>query len=188
MQQPLRAVSSDYDKLIHATRGKKFVLLGEARSWHGGILPNARAEITRRLIEEEGFDAVAVEADWPDAYRVNRFVARTSDDVDADEALSDFQRFPTWMWRNMEVKDFIGWLRDFNERKRTRKTSNEYAGFFGLDLYSMTSSIHAVLAYLNKIDPVEAAAARERYACLGQFINDPQAYGYAIASGQMGFV
>jgi erythromycin esterase-like protein len=73
---------------------------------------------------------------------------------------------------------------DFNERKRTRKSINEYAGFFGLDLYSMTSSIHAVLAYLNKIDPVEAAAARERYACLGQFINDPQAYGYAIAPGR----
>jgi erythromycin esterase-like protein len=104
--QPLRAVSSDCDKLIHATRGKKFVLLGEAS--HGTAeFYRTRAEITRRLIEEEGFDAVAVEADWPDAYRVNRFVARTSDDVDADEALSDFQRFPTWMWRNMEVKDFI---------------------------------------------------------------------------------
>ena len=147
--QPLRAVFSDYDKLIHATRGKKFVLLGEAS--HGTAeFYRMRAEITRRLIEEEGFDAVAVEADWPDAYRVNRFVARTSDDVDADEALSDFQRFPTWMWRNMEVKDFIEWLRDFNERKRTGKAINEYAGFFGLDLYSMTSSIHAVLAYLTR--------------------------------------
>lgn len=181
--QPLRAVSSDCDNLIHATRGKKFVLLGEAS--HGTAeFYRTRAEITRRLIEEEGFDAVAVEADWPDAYRVNRFVARTSEDVDADEALSDFQRFPTWMWRNMEVKAFIEWLRDFNERKRARKAVNEYVGFFGLDLYSMTSSIHAVLAYLNKTDPVEAAAARERYACLGQFINDPQAYGYAIASGR----
>src|SRR3954453_19949139 len=102
----------------------------------------------------------------------------------ADEALSDFQRFPTWMWRNVEVKAFIEWLRDLNERERTRKTINEYAGFFGLDLYSMTTSIHAVLAYLEKVDPAEAAAARTRYACLGEFINDPQAYGYAIASGR----
>ena len=181
--QPLRGVSRDYDKLIQATRGKKFVLLGEAS--HGTAeFYRTRAEITQRLIEEEGFDAVAVEADWPDAYRVNRFVARISEDMHADEALSDFQRFPTWMWRNVEVKAFIEWLRDFNERERTRKTINEYAGFFGLDLYSMTTSIHAVLAYLDKVDPVEAAAARTRYACLGEFINDPQAYGYAIASGR----
>lgn len=181
--QPLRGSSSDYDNLIQAARGKKFVLLGEAS--HGTAeFYRVRAEITRRLIEEEGFDAVAVEADWPDAYRVNRFVSRMSDDTDADMALSDFERFPTWMWRNAEVKAFVEWLRDFNKRERTPKTINQYVGFFGLDLYSMTSSIQAVLAYLDKIDPAEAAIARARYACFGQFINDPQAYGYAIASGR----
>src|SRR5690242_17568279 len=173
--QPIRGILSDYDNLMQATRGKKFVLLGEAS--HGTAeFYRVRAEITRRLIEEDGFDCVAVEADWPDAYRVNRFVARMSDDMDADEALSDFERFPTWMWRNAEVKAFIEWLRNFNERERARKTINGYAGFFGLDLYSMTTSIQAVLAYLDKIDPSEARAARTRYACFGQFINDPQAY------------
>ena len=181
--QPVRGTASDYDSLIEATRGKKFVLLGEAS--HGTAeFYRIRAEITQRLIEEEGFDAVAVEADWPDAYRVNRFVSRVSDDTDANEALSDFERFPTWMWRNAEVLAFVEWLRDYNEKNRTRKGINESAGFYGLDLYSMTSSIEAVLAYLDKIDPAEAKAARGRYACFGQFINDPQAYGYAIASGR----
>lgn len=187
--QPLRGAVSDYDSLIQAARGKKFVLLGEAS--HGTAeFYRIRAGITRRLIEEEGFDAVAVEADWPDAYRVNRFVSFVSDDTEANEALSDFERFPTWMWRNAEVLAFINWLRDYNERNRTRKdreslgSASESAGFYGLDLYSMTSSIEAVLAYLDKIDPEEAVAARARYACFGQFINDPQAYGYAIASGR----
>ncbi len=187
--QPLEGVASDYDFLIQAARGKKFVLLGEAS--HGTAeFYRIRASITRRLIEEEGFDAVAVEADWPDAYRVNRFVSCVSDDMEADKALSDFERFPTWMWRNAEVLAFIKWLRDYNERNRTRKdpeslgSASESAGFYGLDLYSMTSSIEAVLAYLDKIDPEEAVAARARYACFGQFINDPQAYGYAIASGR----
>lgn len=187
--QPLRGAASDYDSLIQAARGKKFVLLGEAS--HGTAeFYRIRAGITRRLIEEEGFDAVAVEADWPDAYRVNRFVSFVSDDTEANEALSDFERFPTWMWRNAEVLAFINWLRDYNERNRTHKdreslgSASESAGFYGLDLYSMTSSIEAVLAYLDKIDPEEAVAARARYACFGQFINDPQAYGYAIASGR----
>ncbi len=88
------------------------------------------------------------------------------------------------MWRNTEVMAFVEWLRAFNERERAGKAVNEYAGFFGLDLYSMTSSMQAVLAYLDKIDPAEAVAARGRYACFGQFISDPQAYGYAIASGR----
>jgi erythromycin esterase-like protein len=181
--QALRGSSSDYDHLIQAARAKKFVLLGEAS--HGTAeFYRVRAEITRRLIEEEGFDAVAVEADWPDAYRVNRFVSRMSNDTDADMALSNFERFPTWMWRNTEVKAFVEWLRDFNKRERTPKTVNQYVGFFGLDLYSMTSSIQAVLAYLDKTDPAGATIARARYACFGQFINDPQAYGYAIASGR----
>src|SRR5213080_282780 len=93
--QPLRRTPSDYDSIIQAASGKKFVLLGEAS--HGTAeFYRIRGEITRRLIEEEGFDAVAVEADWPDAHRVNRFVSRVSDDTNADEALSDFERFPTW--------------------------------------------------------------------------------------------
>jgi erythromycin esterase-like protein len=190
--QPLGRTETDYDTLTQAifghSEGKNFVLIGEAS--HGTAeFYRIRAEVTKRLIMEKGFDAIAVEADWPDAYRVNRFVSGWSDDTDADAALSNFERFPTWMWRNTEVQAFIEWLHDYNEESRGSKNQNsqmgqvEPVGFYGLDLYSMTTSMQAVLTYLGKIDPAEAAAARARYACFGQFINDPQAYGYAIASG-----
>ena len=190
---PLGRTGNDYDTLIQAIRGrsegKNLVLLGEAT--HGTAeFYRIRAEVTKQLITEEGFDAIAVEADWPDAYRVNRFVSGCSDDSDADTALSDFQRFPTWMWRNTEVEAFIKWLHGYNEEREGFKDQMsqvgqvESVGFYGLDLYSMTTSMEPVLAYLGKIDPTEAAAARARYACFGQLINDPQAYGYAIAPGR----
>jgi erythromycin esterase-like protein len=190
--QLLGRTGNDYDSLIQAIRGhaegKNFVLIGEAS--HGTAeFYRIRAEVTKHLIVEEGFDAVAVEADWPDAYRINRFVSGDSDDTDANAALSDFQRFPTWMWRNTEVQAFVKWLHDYNEGRKEDKNRKdqmgqmESIGFYGLDLYSMTTSMEAVLSYLDKIDPKEAADARARYACFGQFINDPQAYGYAIASG-----
>src|SRR4051794_26749958 len=99
--QPLQGTGDDYRPLINAAKNKKFVLLGEAT--HGTAeFYRIRAEITQQLILEEGFDAVAVEADWPDAYRVNRYVYGTSEDTDTDTALSSFERFPVWMWRNTE--------------------------------------------------------------------------------------
>jgi erythromycin esterase-like protein len=185
--QPLRGPGADNDVLIHAIReqakSKKFVLIGEAT--HGTAeFYRIRAEISQHLIVEEGFDAVAVEADWPDAYRVNRYVSGRSDDTNADAALSDFERFPTWMWRNSEVQAFVAWLRKYNEETGRYEDGQESVGFYGLDLYSMTTSMAAVLAYLDKIDPQEAAVARARYGCFGQFISNPQAYGYAIASGR----
>jgi hypothetical protein len=120
------------------------VLLGEAS--HGTRdFYAARAEITRRLIEQRGFSAVAIEGDWPDAYRVNRYVHGRSQDATAEEALRGFERFPTWMWRNTVVLDFVGWLRDHNDRVRD---DGGKAGFYGLDLYSLYRSIHEVIAYL----------------------------------------
>ncbi|ARO88462.1 erythromycin esterase [Nitrosospira lacus] len=195
--QPLPGFENDYDAIIQAVRGdasgntkrKIFVLIGEAT--HGTMeFYRIRAEITRRLIQEEGFNAIAVEADWPDAYRVHRYVSgqpQQLGDMEADSALSGFERFPTWMWRNAEVQAFVEWLHDYNGASggyQDRIGRTQPIGFYGLDLYSMTTSMQAVLAYLDKIDPKEAAAARARYACFGQFINDPQAYGYAIASGR----
>lgn len=197
--QPLGLAAGNQDALIETVlgqaRGKRFVLIGEAS--HGTAeFYRIRAKITRHLIVEEEFDAVAVEADWPDAYRVNDFVSGRSDDLAADSALSGFQRFPTWMWRNTEVLAFVEWLHDYNlgsgsftqysgqKKEKIQRGEQEPVGFYGLDLYSMTTSMAAVLEYLDKIDPEEASAARERYACFGQFINNPQAYGYAIASGR----
>src|SRR5205085_2265058 len=113
---------------------------------------HVRAELTKRLIVEQGFAAVAIEGDWPDTHRINRYVQGESDDADATEALSGFTRFPQWMWRNADVLDFVGWLREHNESlPRDRRT-----GIYGLDLYSLHASIEAVLAYLRDIDP-EAA-------------------------------
>ena len=178
--QPFLLSGSDYRPLINAAKNKKFVLLGEAT--HGTAeFYRTRAEITQQLILEEGFDAVAVEADWPDAYRVNRYVYGTSEDTNADAALSNFERFPVWMWRNTEVLAFVTWLRGYNQDtgRFEDKTGirGEPVGFYGLDLYSMTTSMSAVLDYLEKIDPQEAAAARARYGCFGQFITNPQTCG-----------
>jgi erythromycin esterase-like protein len=131
------------------------------------------------LIAEKGFTAVAAEADWPDAYRVNRYVRGTSDDEDSIEALAGFGRFPTWMWRNADVLDFVGWLRTYNDGK----PAAERAGFYGLDLYSLRSSMQAVLAYLKKVDPEAAQRARSRYACFDQFGEDIHRYAYEAGYG-----
>jgi erythromycin esterase-like protein/predicted phosphoribosyltransferase len=157
-----------------------YVLIGEAS--HGTHeFYEARAAMTRRLIEEKGFCAVAVEADWPDAYRVNRYVRGRSDDATAEEALRDFERFPTWMWRNTVVLDFAGWLRSHNDRVDDERAR---AGFYGLDLYSLQRSMQGVISYLERVDPVAAARARERYACFDHHDGeDGQAYGFAAAFG-----
>jgi erythromycin esterase-like protein len=137
--------------------------------------------MTRRLIEEKGFCAVAVEADWPDAYRVNRYVSGRGADTTAEESLRGFERFPTWMWRNADVLDFLGWLRERNDRIRDDRAK---IGFYGLDLYSLYRSIHEVIAYLERVDPTAAARARERYSCFDHYRGDDgQTYGYAAAFG-----
>ncbi|MGB7201513.1 MAG: erythromycin esterase family protein [Pyrinomonadaceae bacterium] len=170
---------TDYDPLIAAVGDARFVLLGEAS--HGTHeFYRERAQITKRLIDEKGFCAVAVEADFPDAYRVNRYVRGESQDAEAVEALGGFKRFPAWMWRNADVLDFVGWLRAFNDDLPANKSK---VGFYGLDLYSLHSSIDAVLAYLDKIDPEGAKRARERYSCFDHFGQDTQAYGYATVIG-----
>lgn len=161
----LAGFRGDYDPLLRMVGDARFVLLGEAS--HGTHeFYRERAQITKRLIKEKGFTAIAVEADWPDAYRVNRFVRGETKDVDAEQALEDFKRFPTWMWRNADVLDFLGWLREYNDdiRDPSRKV-----GFYGIDLYSLHSSIHAVLEYLKKTDPEEARRARARYSCFEHF-------------------
>ncbi len=129
-------------------------------------------------IDELGFNAVAVEADWPDAYRVNRYVMGLSDDLDADAALSDFRRFPAWMWRN---RDVAGVRRVAPGPQRRHRHPATKARFYGLDLYSLQASIEAVIDYLDRVDPAEAARARDRYSCFDHVGAEGQAYGYALA-------
>lgn len=154
----------------------RVVLLGEAT--HGtSEFYRARAQITRRLIERHGFNIVAVEADWPDAARIDRYVRHKALHVGSGPA---FRRFPQWMWRNVEVANFVDWLRARN----AALDPAQHAGFFGLDIYNMNASIAAVIEYLDRCDPQAAAAARERYGCLTPWQRDPATYGRAaLTSG-----
>ena len=175
---PLTGDLHNYDRLVHLAGKSRFALIGEAS--HGTHeFYRERADITRRLIVEHGFCAVVAEADWPDAYRVNRYVRGLSDDRDADEALSSFRRFPSWMWRNTVVREFVGWLRRYND---TQDEAHK-VGFYGMDLYSLATSMESVLAYLDRVDPEAAQRARYRYACFDHLGEDTQAYGYAAAFG-----
>ncbi len=176
--QPLHGGPGDLDPALALIGDASCVLIGEAS--HGTHdFYRVRAELSKRLIVEKGFAAIAVEADWPDAYRVNRYVHGRSADRDANAALADFKRFPGWMWRNADVLDFVGWLRAHNDLQ----PAPARVGFYGLDLYSLHTSIHAVLAYLDRSDPEAARRARARYACLEHAGEDPQRYGYAASFG-----
>lgn len=175
------AASADADEaraeLVQRVGTAQIVLIGEAS--HGTHeFYHERAELTKRLIDGYGFSAVAVEADWPDALRVNRFVCGAGEDADAADALGGFRRFPTWMWRNADVVDFVGWLRDRNENLPPARR----AGFYGLDLYSLQSSIAAVIEYLDLVDPPAAERARRSYGCF-DLGGDPTDYGYAVGLG-----
>jgi protein-L-isoaspartate(D-aspartate) O-methyltransferase len=173
--EPLRPLDHpDFGHRFDRFADARVVLLGEAS--HGtSEFYRARAAITRRLIEEHGFNIVAVEADWPDAAAIDRYVRHKAPRSATEPA---FRRFPTWMWRNVEVHDFIDWLRAHNEAIEPAK----HAGFFGLDIYNMNASIRAVIDYLDKTDPQAAQVARERYGCLTPWQKDPATYGRAALS------
>ena len=172
----LGGAAGDYDALLEAAGDRPLVLLGEAT--HGTReFYRMRAEITLRLIQEKAFDAIAVEADWPDAYRLNRYV-RGEGGTNAEQAFGDFERFPTWMWRNEEVLRFIRQLREINQNR----PAEGRVGFYGLDMYSLYRSSEAVIAYLEDVDQEQAALAREQYATLDH-VRDPQRYGYEAVFG-----
>ena len=163
----------EVDEIVELVAHKRLVLLGEAS--HGTKdFYDLRASITRRLITKHGFRGVAVEGDWPDALRVDRYVRGASgdDDETPEMALGSFMRFPRWMWRNTDVERFVGWLSRCNQDR----AADRRCGFYGLDLYSLNSSISALLAYLDDNDPDAATRARQRYACFDH-IGDPQQYG-----------
>lgn len=176
---PLTGSPGDHDALLERIGDARVVLLGEAS--HGTHEFYAeRARITRRLVEERGFTAVAIEGDWPDAYRVGRYLRGAGRDRDAEEALRGFRRFPTWMWRNADVLELVGWLRAHNDGVGH---AARRVGLYGLDLYSLYESIEAVVDYLDGVDPAAAERARQRYACFDPYGAESQAYGRAVTLG-----
>ena len=178
----LTGAAEDFNPLLQRIGDAPLVLLGEAT--HGTHeFYAARAQITRRLIEEKGYMAIAIEADWPDAYRVHRFIQGRGSDTSAQEALSDFRRFPQWMWRNREMLELVQWLREHN----AGLPPQQRVGIYGLDLYSLYNSVHAVIEYLEKMDPEAAQRTRQRYACFDHSIDEAtesaQEYGYLVSIG-----
>ena len=168
----------DLQSLLERIGEARLVLIGEAT--HGtSEFYRIRAAITKALLQQKNFDFVAVEADWPDAYRIHDFV--THKQREEPRQWEAFARFPTWMWRNQEVLDFVHWLRDFNLDQRPL---GGRAGFYGLDIYSLFTSIHCVLDYLEGVDPEAAAVARVRYGCLTPWEADPASYGQAALTGR----
>ncbi len=172
---PLEDRPQDLAPLIQLIGDARFVLLGEAT--HGtDEFYRQRIRLTRQLIEEQNFDALALEADWPAALRVQRYVQGHPQDRDAEHALGDFLRFPSWMWRNAPMRDFIEWLRDYN---LTSRAASGQVGVYGLDLYSLHASMRQVIDYLDRVDPDAAARARNRYDCFESFGGDAGEYGYS---------
>jgi protein-L-isoaspartate(D-aspartate) O-methyltransferase len=167
---------AQFDSLLERIGDTRVVLIGEAS--HGtSEFYRLRASITKRLIAEKGFKIVAAEADWPDAARIDHYVRHREANPSDWTA---FSRFPTWMWRNVEVRDFVDWLHEHNKPL----DASEHTGFYGLDLYSLYNSARAVIDYLDDVDPDLAAVARWRYGCLSPWEADPAAYGHAALTGE----
>lgn len=163
------------DGLLEAIGDAKVVLIGEAT--HGTHeFYKQRAEITRRLIQEKGFDCVCIEGDWPDSYKINKYVRGIGS---KREAFSGFKsRFPTWMWRNTVTVEFATWLREHNKKVMNE---NYKVGFYGLDLYSLYLSSVAVIDFLKEHEPQFVPLAKKRYSCFDRENLDPQSYGLASA-------
>ncbi|MFO7653743.1 MAG: protein-L-isoaspartate(D-aspartate) O-methyltransferase [Candidatus Krumholzibacteriia bacterium] len=169
--QTFTGLDLDTDAFLERVADARVVLLGEAT--HGtSEFYRLRARLTRALVERAGFGMVAVEADWPDAARIDHWVRDLASPPADWQA---FARFPTWMWRNQEVREFVDWLRHHN----AGLSPAERVGFHGLDLYSLYTSMDAVLRYLDEVDPEAASVARRRYECLEPWERDPAAYGRA---------
>ncbi|PXX91700.1 protein-L-isoaspartate O-methyltransferase [Marinobacter vulgaris] len=171
--------TADLEGLLERIGDSRLVLLGEAS--HGTAeFYDMRARITRELIEKKGFRFVAVEADWPDAAQVDHFVRDTRKGPTEEPT---FRRFPTWMWANRQVLEFVQWLRGHN---RHTGSEDDAVGFYGLDLYSLNSSINAIIGYLEQVDGETADIARKRYGCLTPWERDPVTYGRLVLSAKHG--
>jgi erythromycin esterase-like protein len=162
---------SDFDPLIDRIGEARFVLIGEAS--HGtSAFYRWRADLSRRLISEEGFSFVAVEGDWPDCYQVNRWVKGSTDHHTPKEVLKQFHRWPMWMWANQEVAEFVQWLREHN------RASGRSVGFYGLDVYSLWESLDRIIRYLRDARPDDLESAMDAFRCFEPYGEDPQSYAW----------
>lgn len=169
---PITGLKTDFDALLNYIADATIVLLGEAT--HGTHeFYHARAEITKRLIKEKGFNTIAIEGDWPETARINRYLLSQGDDKSARESLNSFERFPAWMWRN---EDFVQFIEDVHNHNQSLQDQISKVNIYGLDLYSLHLSIEVVLNELEKINPQAAQTAKKRYQCFDTY-TDPQEYG-----------
>lgn len=180
LAEPMQIKDNNYDSLLRKIGDARFVLIGEAS--HGTHeFYQIRVEISQALIKQKGFMAIAIEGDWPNAYRIHRYLQGQGEVITGcNEALEGFNQFPIWMWRNTVIREFLQSLRKYNDQITM---PNQKIGFYGLDLYSLHASIQAVISYLEKIDPVAAERAKGRYACFDHTSRDPQTYGYLASKG-----
>ena len=182
----------DLDILLDRIGDSQFVLLGEAS--HGTFeFYKWRTEITKRLVEEKKFSFIAVEGDWPDCYRVNRYIKgipHSDNSKSAYDILYIFNRWPTWMWANKEIVELVEWLKSFNDQKKQKQkdssnsnfiSTKKLVGFYGLDLYSLWESMEAIIQYLKKIDPNAVKNAFEAYNCFEPYEKDVENYARATA-------
>jgi erythromycin esterase-like protein len=174
--RPLRQ-ASDLAPLVERIGDARYVLLGEAS--HGtSEYYTWRTELSKRLIREKDFSFIAVEGDWPDCYRVNRYEKSYPDSgARARDVLHAFERWPTWMWANEEIVELVEWMRQYNEKRRL--VDDRKLGFYGLDVYSLWDSMRAVVEYLERIDPQLATGAKRAYRCFEPFGEDEQEYARA---------
>ncbi|HEY8592423.1 MAG TPA: erythromycin esterase family protein [Sphingomicrobium sp.] len=171
---PVSGAGSDYDRLLSAAAGATRVLLGE--STHGTHeYYRERARITQRLIREHGFNAIAIEGDWSPTYRVNLYVRGLGDDRSATQALGSYKKFPKWMWRNSDFRDFVEQLRAYN----MTLPAAQRVGIYGADVYDLFEAADAAVAHLRSVHPAAARQVRAKYNCFRDFRRDVHAYGTA---------
>jgi erythromycin esterase len=174
LARPL-AADSDLDPLVARAAGRRFVAIGEAS--HGTHeYYDWRSRLSRRLIVEEGFAWIGVEGDWPDCWRIDRWVRGLADQqLDARTLLAGFDRWPTWMWANTDVADFIAWLRDLN----LARPESERVGFYGLDVYSLWDSLDRVIGWIGRHAPDALPDAMRAWRCFQPYDEDPHRYAWS---------
>ncbi|MGD6965944.1 erythromycin esterase family protein [Rossellomorea vietnamensis] len=169
----------DLDKILQEIGDSRIVLLGEAS--HGtSEYYKIRTELSKRLIEEKGFNIIAVEGDWPASQSVNKYIKGNDETANPQDVLQSFKRWPTWMWANEEVVELISWLKEFN----AKKASKQKAGFYGIDVYSLWESMEEVIRYLENTNSPDLEKAKKAFSCFEPFNKEPQEY--AVSAGYLG--